>query len=265
MDGNRSTGTFGASRPGCVFLQGRHPVDRMRGGTVDQLLEARPVDRFVPKWSTGLPVARLEAIKLIEKKIQLNELDLNINFNRKIDKAEENLTQKIGENSARLTNVEETLANHLKAQQEQNATNKALTDFLGRVITSCNGNIGANGSAFGIVEDTSKKRRSPTSRSSINNDEGMLSFSSSVVLPSSLGMVAKSSCGTGDSDHLDLEASVIREADSSKVIEPEKKPRKRGRIPADMCRNFRGYAMILAVRISCLALFGFFIFSHCTS
>ncbi|GAB2280840.1 hypothetical protein Dimus_015464, partial [Dionaea muscipula] len=39
-DGNRSTGTFDASLPGCVFLQGRHPVDRMRGGTVDRLLKA---------------------------------------------------------------------------------------------------------------------------------------------------------------------------------------------------------------------------------
>ncbi|GAB2273000.1 hypothetical protein Dimus_007813 [Dionaea muscipula] len=99
--------------------------------------------------------------------------------------------------------------------------------------SSCNGNMGANGSAFGVGEDSSKKRRSPTSRSSINNDEGMLSFSSGVVLPSSSGMVAKSSCGAGDSDHSDLEASVIREADSSRVIEPEKKPRKRGRKPAN--------------------------------
>ena len=45
--------------------------------------------------------------------------------------------------------------------------------------------------------------------------------------------VVKSSGGTGDSDHSDLEASVVRETESSRVVEPEKKPRKRGRKPAN--------------------------------
>jgi len=68
------------------------------------------------------------------------------------------------------------------------------------------------------------KKRSPASRGS--NEEGMLSFTSGVILPSS-GMV------TGESEHSDLEASV-READSSRVVpEPEKRPRKRGRKPAN--------------------------------
>ncbi|GAB2292469.1 hypothetical protein Dimus_026707 [Dionaea muscipula] len=54
--------------------------------------------------------------ELMETKLKMTELDLNINFNMKIDKAEANLTQQIGENSARLSTVEETLANLLKAQ-----------------------------------------------------------------------------------------------------------------------------------------------------
>ncbi|GAB2276002.1 hypothetical protein Dimus_010744, partial [Dionaea muscipula] len=39
----------------------------------------------------------------------------------------ETLGMKIDDNGRRLANVEETLASLLKAQQEQNATNKALT------------------------------------------------------------------------------------------------------------------------------------------
>ncbi|KAF7829228.1 transcription factor MYC2-like [Senna tora] len=90
---------------------------------------------------------------------------------------------------------------------------------------SGNGNFFSGQSPF-AAEDH-KKRRSPTSRGS--NDEGMLSFTSGVILPSSN---IKSSAG-GDSDHSDLEASVVKEADSSRVVEPEKRPRKRGRKPAN--------------------------------
>ncbi|CAH8276239.1 unnamed protein product [Arabidopsis lyrata] len=63
-------------------------------------------------------------------------------------------------------------------------------------------------------------KRSPVS----NNEEGMLSFTSVLPRP------AKS----GDSNHSDLEASVAKEAESNRfVVEPEKKPRKRGRKPAN--------------------------------
>ncbi|KAF4354927.1 transcription factor MYC2 [Cannabis sativa] len=106
---------------------------------------------------------------------------------------------------------------------------------------SANGNLFSGQSQFAAEENnnninntttngTNKKKKSPTSRGS-NNEEGMLSFTSGVVLPSS--GVIKSSGGTGDSDHSDLEASVVREADSSRVVEPEKRPRKRGRKPAN--------------------------------
>ncbi|GJT03775.1 transcription factor MYC2-like protein [Tanacetum coccineum] len=70
-----------------------------------------------------------------------------------------------------------------------------------------------------------KKKRSPTSCGS--NEDGMLSFVSGT---------AKSGAGvfTGaDSDHSDLDASMIKEVESVRVVEPEKKPRKRGRKPAN--------------------------------
>lgn len=78
------------------------------------------------------------------------------------------------------------------------------------------------------------KKRSPNSRGS-NNDDGMLSFTSGVIVPPA-GSNLKFSGGTGgggDSDHSDLEASVVKEVDSSRMVEPEKRPRKRGRKPAN--------------------------------
>ncbi|MQL71861.1 hypothetical protein Taro_004221 [Colocasia esculenta] len=84
------------------------------------------------------------------------------------------------------------------------------------------------------VDDKKKKSVMATSRGS-NNDEGMLSFSSAIVRPScdetmkSGGGIA----GLADSDHSDLEAS-IREVESRPTPpEPEKRPRKRGRKPAN--------------------------------
>ncbi|XP_057976693.1 transcription factor MYC2 [Malania oleifera] len=92
----------------------------------------------------------------------------------------------------------------------------------------CNGNGNLFSGHSPLIAEDNKKRRSPVSRGS--NEEGMLSFTSGVVLASS-GMVK--SAGGADSDHSDLEASVVREADSSRVVDPEKRPRKRGRKPAN--------------------------------
>jgi transcription factor MYC2 len=96
-------------------------------------------------------------------------------------------------------------------------------------IVNGNGNLFSGQSQFGVEDDSNskKKKKSPTPRGS--NEEGMLSFTSGVILASS-GVVKSSG---GDSDHSDLEASVVREADSSRVVDPEKKPRKRGRKPAN--------------------------------
>ncbi|KAF5477772.1 hypothetical protein F2P56_004386 [Juglans regia] len=82
------------------------------------------------------------------------------------------------------------------------------------------------------VEENNKKKRTQSRGS---NEEGMLSFTSGVIL--SNACVAKSSGGGGggmaDSEHSDLEASVAKEVDSSRVVDPEKRPRKRGRKPAN--------------------------------
>ncbi|KAF9623615.1 hypothetical protein IFM89_003542 [Coptis chinensis] len=90
-----------------------------------------------------------------------------------------------------------------------------------------NGNLFSSSSQF-VMED-SKKKRSATSRGS--NEDGMMSFTSGVVVPSN-GAMKSSAAGGGDSDHSDLEASV-REAESSRVVDQEKRPRKRGRKPAN--------------------------------
>ncbi|KAF8092976.1 hypothetical protein N665_0395s0039 [Sinapis alba] len=63
---------------------------------------------------------------------------------------------------------------------------------------------------------SSNKKRSPVSK-----DEEMLSFSTVVRSAAKSG---------GDSEHSDIEASVVKEAI---IVEPEKKPRKRGRKPAN--------------------------------
>lgn len=98
---------------------------------------------------------------------------------------------------------------------------------FGESKRSGNGNLFSGNSQFGVEEN--KKKRSPTSRGS--TEEEMLSFTSGVMLPSS--GVVKSSGGRDSPDHSDLEASVVKEADSSRVVEPEKRPRKRGRKPAN--------------------------------
>ncbi|KAK1285374.1 Transcription factor MYC2 [Acorus calamus] len=79
------------------------------------------------------------------------------------------------------------------------------------------------------AEAEKTKKRPSMSRNGSTDNEGMLSFSSAVVLPSSC--TAKSG---GESDQSDLEASVAREVESSRAAEPEKpRPRKRGRKPAN--------------------------------
>lgn len=69
--------------------------------------------------------------------------------------------------------------------------------------------------------DANLLKRSMISRG--NGDDGMLSFTSGVVLPS-LNV---------ESDHSDLEASVVKEVDSSRVDTMVKRPKKRGRKPAN--------------------------------
>ncbi|KAK4801576.1 hypothetical protein SAY86_022063 [Trapa natans] len=101
---------------------------------------------------------------------------------------------------------------------------------LGESQRNANGNLFSGTSQLLPVEEENKRKKSPASRGSI--EEGMLSFTSGVVLPSP-GIV-KSMGGADDSDNSDLEASVIKEAVSSRVVDTsEKRPRKRGRKPAN--------------------------------
>ncbi|KAK4349603.1 hypothetical protein RND71_032358 [Anisodus tanguticus] len=101
-------------------------------------------------------------------------------------------------------------------------------DSSKRSACSANGSLFSGQSQFGhgpvLVGENKNKRRSAASRGS--NEEGMLSFVSGVILPTS---TTGKSGGGGDSDHSDLEASVVKED----VVEPEKRPRKRGRKPAN--------------------------------
>ncbi|KAK1356559.1 Transcription factor like [Heracleum sosnowskyi] len=77
-----------------------------------------------------------------------------------------------------------------------------------------NGNEFTGNSQYGGVVEESKKR---------SRDDSMWSFSG----------VKSSGGGVGDSDHSDLEPSILKEVDSLRVVEQEKKPRKRGRKPAN--------------------------------
>ena len=98
--------------------------------------------------------------------------------------------------------------------------------------TNSNGNVGIFGSnsQFIIDDCNNKKKRSPNSRGS--NDEGIMSFTSRVIMASS-GIGKSSNNGRADSEHSDFEASV-KEVDSCILVaEPEKRPRKRGRKPAN--------------------------------
>nr|QWJ73410.1 Myelocytomatosis transcription factor 4 [Isatis tinctoria] len=78
---------------------------------------------------------------------------------------------------------------------------------------------GFSGQSRFMEEDSNKKRCLVS-----DNEEGMLSFTSVLPRPEK----------SGDSNHSDLEASVAKEAESDRiVVVPEKKPRKRGRKPAN--------------------------------
>ncbi|KAG1360906.1 transcription factor MYC2 [Cocos nucifera] len=100
--------------------------------------------------------------------------------------------------------------------------------------------VAANGGLFfhHSISTENKNKKSTGATSKGSNDEGMLSFSSAATAAAAAdwSRPASGGCNTvllaGDSDHSDLEASV-REVESSRVAEPEKRPRKRGRKPAN--------------------------------
>ncbi|KAK1408942.1 hypothetical protein QVD17_41114 [Tagetes erecta] len=80
-------------------------------------------------------------------------------------------------------------------------------------------------------DNTSKKKKPRTSSGS--NEDGMVSFVSSVPPSSGTAKPVGAALARVDSDQSDLEPAVIVQVETKKVIEPEKKPRKRGRKPAN--------------------------------
>ncbi|KAE8728407.1 Transcription factor MYC2 [Hibiscus syriacus] len=108
-----------------------------------------------------------------------------------------------------------------------NSSARLLKPESGERTGNGNGNLFSANSQLMVEEN--KKKRSPNSRGS--NEDGLLSFTCGVVLPSS--GVGKSGGCARDSDNSDIEASVVKEADSCRAVEPEKRPRKRGRKPAN--------------------------------
>nr|BAJ33793.1 unnamed protein product [Eutrema halophilum] len=138
----------------------------------------------------------------------------NSNSNSKSDSHQ---ISKLEKNESSIENPRQNPQNPSLVEQDLNFSSSGLNqngnfpDGSSRMMKSSE--------TLSFMAEESNKRRSPVSKGS-NNDEGMLSFST----------VVRSAAKSGDSDHSDLEASVVKEAI---VVEPEKKPRKRGRKPAN--------------------------------
>nr|GEY31681.1 transcription factor MYC2-like [Tanacetum cinerariifolium] len=79
--------------------------------------------------------------------------------------------------------------------------------------------------------ESNNKKKAPGLRGI--NEGGMMSFSSGMVVPPSDTGKSGGVISAADFDQSDIEASIGREAESRLVVEPEKKPRKRGRKPAN--------------------------------
>ncbi|THU56288.1 hypothetical protein C4D60_Mb11t15700 [Musa balbisiana] len=95
-----------------------------------------------------------------------------------------------------------------------------------------------NQAATAVAEDMKNKGSTGVTSRVSNQEAGMLCFSSAPARAPSNGQMKSSGGGVGgildcpDSDQSDLEASA-REVESNRVVEPEKRPRKRGRKPAN--------------------------------
>nr|QJQ51171.1 bHLH transcription factor bHLH2.3 [Gardenia jasminoides] len=95
------------------------------------------------------------------------------------------------------------------------------------------GNSGRNGTCKPESGEILNFGGESTAKRSCSANGNLFSGQSPFGIGEESKSVVKSSGGGGDSDHSDLEASVVKEADSSRVVDPEKKPRKRGRKPAN--------------------------------
>ncbi|WVZ57750.1 hypothetical protein U9M48_008095 [Paspalum notatum var. saurae] len=120
------------------------------------------------------------------------------------------------------------------------AATASLTTAPGSLFSQHTATMTAAAAANDAKNNTNKRSMEATSRASNTNhhpaataNEGMLSFSSAPTTRPSTGTGAPAK---SESDHSDLDASV-REVESSRVVAPppeaEKRPRKRGRKPAN--------------------------------
>ncbi|GMJ06038.1 JASMONATE INSENSITIVE 1 [Hibiscus trionum] len=120
------------------------------------------------------------------------------------------------------------IGNQQQQQQQNHQRGQSFSDYGFDGINSSR-----NGNSSNLLKPESEEMLNfgESKRSGSGNVNLFSGDSSGVLLPSS-GMV-KSSRGAGDSDNSDIEASVVKEPDCSRALEPEKKPRKRGRKPAN--------------------------------
>ncbi|XP_028783932.1 transcription factor MYC2 isoform X2 [Neltuma alba] len=114
-------------------------------------------------------------------------------------------------------------AHHSHQQQRQQQRHSLNQGCFSRELNFSDYGLDGNG-----VKNGNSHSMKTDSGEILNFGESKRNAHNGVVLPASN---VKTVCG-GDSDHSDLEASAMKEVDS-KVVEPEKKPRKRGRKPAN--------------------------------
>ncbi|KAK8520740.1 hypothetical protein V6N12_004668 [Hibiscus sabdariffa] len=121
------------------------------------------------------------------------------------------------------------VGNHHQQQQQDHQRGQSFSDYGFDGINSSR-----NGNSSNLQKPESDEVLNFGESKRIRSGNGNLfsGDSSGVVLASSSGLV-KSSRGAGDSDNSDIEASVVKEPECSRALEPEKKPRKRGRKPAN--------------------------------
>nr|XP_043631580.1 transcription factor MYC2-like [Erigeron canadensis] len=97
------------------------------------------------------------------------------------------------------------------------------------------GKKGSNGKGMfpgvGGEDNGKKKKKGPVIRGV--DEDGMLSFGSGLIVPPSEGVKSGGVVNGADFEHSDMDPVIGREVESRLVVEPEKKPRKRGRKPAN--------------------------------
>nr|BBD13917.1 bHLH transcription factor 2 [Glycyrrhiza uralensis] len=223
--GNSSTADQGESDPSSLWLNDPEARDSVNPATTASV--SVPTIAKTMQYETPGSSSLTEAPSVVHIASQQQ----NQNQNQSLFPRELNLSEH-GFDGGRILKPEsgEILSFGDSKRSSYGGNNGSSSFFSGRSqlipATEENNNNGVNSNGNG-------KRRSPNSRGS-NNDDGMLSFTSGVILPAASNLKFSGGAGDGiDSDHSDLEASVVKEADSSRVVEPEKRPRKRGRKPAN--------------------------------